>query len=150
VNEIDLIVKWLQKNSGPVNDVIYHNEYHTLSASPDIWDLGIEGGGYEKEKHFFFGNLQMHTLVSGVIVLTDKMGIIVCPDTILSSGMAVAKTIITVGVNYGLNLAGDGTYEGNKKIYQVGCNKIITSVDDFGAADFYIDYTFNGFVFIMK
>jgi hypothetical protein len=149
MNELDLILKWLRKKSGPVKDVFYHNEFHTVSVSPDTWDLGGEDG-FIKEKHFFFGNLQIHTLVSGVILLTDKMGIIVAPDTVFVSSVAMAKTIITLGINYGLNLTGNGEYEGNKKVYQLGCNKIITSVDDFGAADFYIDYTFNGFVFEMN
>jgi hypothetical protein len=148
MNEIDLIVKWLQKNSGPVDDVFYYHEYMTQNAAGH-WHLGLLGG-YAEDRHFFFGNVNILTIIQGVILLTDQMLINHIFATYMTGNIPLGQTNIAIAVNSGVNLLGDGVYTGNKKVYQVGFNRLTTALSDFGAATFVQNITFNGFAFRMK
>jgi hypothetical protein len=149
MNEIDLIVKWLEKNSGRVDDVCYYHEFAMINAGGAVWRPGIAQGG-TINKDYYFGNLVIETEIAGVIVLTDANIIDHIYSTIMNGNVPLGEISLKIGVNIGADLVGNGHYVGNKRLFQVGFNRLDVVLDDFGAATFVQNIHFNGFVFRMK
>jgi hypothetical protein len=149
MNEIDLIIRWLEKNSGQVDDVCYYHEFAMVNAGGAVWRPGIAQGGVINHD-YYFGNLTIETLINGVIVLTDRNRIAHIYSTIMSGNVPLGEVNIMFAINSGADLLGDGVYMGNKKIFQVGFNRLDVVLDDFGAATFVQNIHFNGFMFRMK
>jgi hypothetical protein len=106
--------------------------------------------GYARNSHFFFGNVGIYTIINGVIVLTDRNVISHSYSTYIRGGASIGDTVVQIGVNCGTSLTGDGVYIGNKKLYQLGFNRLNYAVVDFGAATYMQDIIFNGFIFKLK
>jgi hypothetical protein len=147
MNEIDLIIKWLQKVSGKLSEAIYYHETGELIGDNVIF-MGLENG-YIEQKNFYFGNLNLHLTFGGVPVLTDANTINIATETWLRAVNMGGRNDWSMGINHGLNLLGDGSYVGDKKIYQAGFNRLIFLANDMGVATWNMKWTFNGFVFVM-
>ena len=44
----------------------------------------------------------------------------------------------------------NGLYEGNKRVYDMGFNRVVTTKNGLGSATFAVRYLFNGYLFIMR
>jgi hypothetical protein len=149
MNEIDLIVKWLQKIGGVVDDAFYYHELYQNTADGAFWYLG-QAEGMDINKNFFLGNVEIHTTISGVVVLTNAMIINNDFNTVLKNSLVRGAFIYECGVALDMSLMGSGIYVGNRRLYGCGFNKMATSLTGFGAATFAQDITFNGYAFVMK
>lgn len=149
MNEIDLIIKRLERNGSPVDDVFYYTEGIVTGTSPYALNIGLVSG-YPVGKCWFFGNVGMAITIGGVIVLTDINTLFMRFGSTFRGIDDLGPVDIYKGVNNGVNLRGDGQYQGNSKIYQIGFNWVTAVKQGFGAATFILDFAFNGFLFILK
>jgi hypothetical protein len=148
MNEIDLIIRALERKGSPVEDVFYWNE-GCLATNTGFWYRFGVADGLEYQRCWFFGNLSLKLHIAGVIVLTNQMRVAYGFSSTLR-GENLGVLVGGIGVNYGVNLLGNGEYEGIKKLYQVGFNWMNVDTVGFGAATFDLVTNFNGFVFKLK
>ena len=148
ITEIDLMIRYLEKLGTKVNDVCYYNEGMIAMAHGYSLDIGVISG-YAAQKCWFFGEVNMSVTIGGVIDLGDANTLLIKFSSLIKGQYDLGSVDIYKGVNNGLNLRGDGQYQGSSRHYQMGFNKVDVTASDFGAATFVVDCAFNGYLFIM-
>lgn len=148
MTEIDLIVKYLERKGSNVVDFIYYNEGFTLSGT-GVCDIG-EHEGVILENNFFFGHVTQRVQIAGAVVLTNKNMMELIYYTYLKGRIESGSVLHHMGVNLGMSLLGDGLYEGSKRIYGMGFNKIAVNKVGMGAAEPTVQINCNGYLFKMK
>jgi hypothetical protein len=149
MDEIALIKKYLDKYGTTVINVEYYTEGHLAIADADVWNLGIIAGE-TVTRVWMFGNVHINTTIAGVINLADQNMLNLQFLTAIPGITEVGYAAHTMGVNLGMSLMGNGEYEGNKRLYGMGFNRVVTNTNDFGAATFAVRYCFNGYRFRIK
>ena len=149
MNEIDMIKRYLERHGSKVVDMFYFNDGFTTSADGFVFYAGLSMG-YEFKDAWFFGHINMKVSFLGTIVLTDKNLLNIQFYSMLKGRDDVGYMNIYKGVNLGMSLMGDGTYEGISRYYSMGFNKIIITKLDFGATVFNVLLSMNGYLFLMK
>ena len=146
MNEFDLITKYLEKYGTKVMEFDYYAEGHLAIASEDVWNLGIIEGE-QPLRSFFFGNVNINTTIAGVVVLTNQNLLNLQFLTLLPRRTEVGYAAYTMGVNLSMSLMGNGEYEGSKRLYGMGLNRVLTQQNGLGDATFEVRYCFNGYRF---
>jgi len=145
MNEFDLIKKFLATAGFRVMDVRYFRQHYTIAAEAGF-DIGVPQG-FIANHQFFFGNVSINHQIQGVVVLTNQMLTDIHLSTLLYGSAETSDTRITMGVNCGMSLLGNGFYQGYKRIYGIGCNRVSILNHGFGAATFTCEVGFNGLMF---
>lgn len=146
--ELTLIVRKLEMMGKKVSNIYYHNETCLATVSGFQYQFGLVGG-LTYGNCWFFGNIGIVLRMAGVIVLTNENDFAYTfSSTLVGEDVATARG--RIGVNNGLNLLGNGNYEGTKKIYQVGFNWFGMLALGIGAATFQMIVDFNGYVFKLQ
>jgi hypothetical protein len=154
MNEIDLIKKYLEAggNLGQgnrVTNISYYQEGALAIADAYVLNLGVITGNAIGQS-FFFGNVNINITISGVVVLTNQMLLNLQFMTILKNMSETGYGATTMGVNCGMSLLGNGEYEGNRRLYGMGFNRVVINKNGFGAATFAVRMAFNGYLFSLE
>lgn len=150
MNEIELIIRYLERHGSKVIDIAYHaEELYCTSLVGTSYYPGIISG-FNFMDCFFFGNVTIYAEVSGVVDLANKMIIYTEFQVQLKGGATVVHNMQTMGVAHNMNLMGNGEYVGNKRLYGMGFNRIDVGVEGFGAATLAQAMQVNGYLFRMR
>ena len=149
MNEIDLIKRYLERSGAyRIKNIYYYNEGDNVDVATSVL-MGVVIG-VQPEYVYCFGNLDCHIELSGVITLADKNKFRIKASTALPYLKENGFYETSLCIGGGLNLLGDGTYEGYKRIYGIGFNRLDLEALDIAAATFVLNYNFNGYIFILR
>jgi len=148
MNEIELIIAFLEIHGGRVLDVKYYQNNDVFKTGV-TFNLGSDNGITNPNLVYFFGNVSLNFSLSGTVVLTDRNEVIVKLNTKLRE-RTLEPLVNSMQVNQGLNLLGDGIYYGTRRLYGVGCTDLELTNYDTGAATYYCNVSLNGYLFIMS
>lgn len=145
MNEFDLIKKYLEKHSTKVIGIEYFDWNIVTVAVLAGTYLGAPQGEIPRQS-WFFGHVNIVAKIGGVIVLTNEMRLRF--QLVSDFGNIFQYNLITeMGVNFGMSLLGNGEYEGVKRLYGCGFNRLELATYGFGAATFEVGMQFNGYLF---
>jgi len=147
-SEIKLIQRWLSSGGRNVQDVQYHKDLFIIGA-PGIQWIG-QRAGLPLTQTFFFGTvhywIELYTIAN--LALQNKVRVL--SGYQIYDGLTWTATDMIFAVNHQLTLLGDGTYSGNRRIYNCGFNFFNVSVVDFDPlGTFMAEMTVDGLLFII-
>ena len=145
MNEIDLIKKYLARAGFRISDISYYDQTFNFIAAGVMVFGGVDG--YVDEHQYFFGNISINDVLGGVVVLTNQNLHTFFFNTLLYSQLDRETARVSMGVGYGMGLLGNGTYQGYKRIYGVGCNRVTVGQFGCGASTLTASINLNGFMF---
>jgi hypothetical protein len=146
VNESELIAKYLSRAGIRVKDVLYYDQSFTFTGAGTEQVGNIDG--YIPEHCFFFGNVIIDDTLGGVIVLANQNMHTFFFTTLLFNGIERESARVSMAVNYGMGLLGNGVYQGYKRLYGVGCNRVTAGRIGCGASTISATISLNGFMFV--
>jgi len=145
LNELQLIKKYLDKVGFRISDITYFDETFTFIAA-GTQEIG-QAQGFNVGHQFFFGNISIDDSVTGVVVLANKNLHTIYFNTLFYSGIVRESARVSMGVNLGMSLLGDGVYQGCKRLYGVGCNRVVIGQFGCGASTLTCTINLNGYMF---
>ena len=148
MEEKDLFIRYIESHGSKVKDVIYHYEEYDVEA--DTVTYVGKANGYIKNSCFLFGNVSVNTLVEGVITLglANKYSVLLSIE--FGSRTEPGSIEIINSIGDGLNLLGDGRYQGVKRVYGVGFNNLIINSEGIQDAIWETKVVVNGFLYILR
>ncbi len=152
MNEIDLIVKYLEKNNSEVLDMAYYSRHSILTVAHEyvvVASAGALEGSDEEVKSFFCGNVSLMVSMEGVVNVVDRNQINIAFGTYNKNGRSEGPAI-NFAPGHNLFLLGDGIYSGEKRLYGLGCTGMGVDTTDIGAATFSVVVCFNGYLFQIR
>jgi hypothetical protein len=145
MSEIDLIRKYLARAGARVSDVNYYDQTFNFIAA-GVMAIGLNDG-YIDEHQFFFGNISINDVLGGAVVLTNQNLHTFFFNTLLYGSIDREAARVSMGVGYGMGLLGSGVYQGYKRIYGVGCNRVTAGQFGCGASTITASINLNGYMF---
>jgi hypothetical protein len=146
-SEIQAIIKYLEKGNSKVVDMVYHNEYSFFQAD-ETRQMGIAEGLIQQD-FYFFGHAQVLVNMGPGANTAIKNGIDI-QFTGSLKGRVCYGLLHQMYIGNGLYKMGDDTYQGNKRIYAQGCNRVVISHVGFVNVDMLVQIFYNGIVFKMR
>ena len=149
MNEFDCIIEYLERHGSKVDAVRYYHEGIGWTTSDVYVTMGTKEGRDEKDV-YVFGNLHISAQLQGTIVLTNQNTLRFVLTTKLKGLDEIGIIEQNLSIGDGLNSLGNGYYEGSKRLYGVGFNRISYTRVGIGAAAPVVFWSFNGYIFLMK
>ncbi|HUX55762.1 MAG TPA: hypothetical protein VMV77_02235 [Bacteroidales bacterium] len=144
MNEIDLIVKYLEKKGSKVADIAYHSGFEILSVHGSSVNVGRDEG-LELDQCFFFGHIDFRCHIA---VLVDPNVVTVGFESRLKGRVDINNVITFAGPD--MIVLSDGALIQCKRIYGKGFNYIEAAVDGPADGNFQVSLNYNGYLFVMK
>jgi hypothetical protein len=157
MNELDLIIKYLQLRGSKVVDYLYYVEYIIMSSAEFTAGLGTvvkqlakETQGRAVQDVYFFGNITVAGSLAGVITLAGQNEFNFGFISRLKGRTEAGYISTSLMVADNLYKDGAGVYRGNRRIYGVGCNELQCQAVGITAGVPTVQIELNGIIFIMK
>lgn len=146
-NEFELINKYLTRAGYRVKDVCYYDMSFTFLGA-GTQEIGWPDG-YIAGHQFFFGNVSVDDTLGGVVVLANQNLHTFYFTTLLYNGIERESARLSMGVNMDMGLLGNGQYQGCKRLYGIGCNRVTAGQFGCGASTISATISLNGYIFVV-
>jgi hypothetical protein len=146
MEELDLISKFISRAGARIKDVRFFIESFVFIGA-GTQELGTAVDGYTAQHQFFFGHFTIDDTVGGVINPALQNLHTFYFTTLLYNGIEVESARASMGVNCGMGLLGNGAYQGYKRLYAVGCNRVTVAQWGCGASTIVANISLNGYMF---